>query len=150
MKSCAGVAAVLLVIFLIWRSWPATRPATLGSKGGRLSDCPSSPNCVCSQGADTDHGIEPLPLTGEPATAWQRLQRIVSALPRARIVKVDDHYMHVEFTSLLCQYVDDVEFLADPAAGKIHVRSASRIGHSDLGVNRARVEQIRSRWSAGE
>jgi uncharacterized protein (DUF1499 family) len=71
------------------------------------------------------------------------LGQAVSGLSRVRIVTQRDDYLHAEFTTPLLRFVDDVEFLADPAAGVIHVRSASRVGYSDLGVNRRRVRRIR-------
>jgi uncharacterized protein (DUF1499 family) len=79
--------------------------------------------------------------TGE--REWQALQAAIRRDPQAQLVTVEDHYLHAEFTSLIFRFVDDVEFLHDPASSQIHVRSASRIGHSDLGVNRARIEKLR-------
>jgi len=69
-------------------------------------------------------------------------------MKRARVVTEDGCYIHVEFTSFVFRFVDDAEFLLDEAVKTIHVRSASRIGYSDLGVNRKRVEMIRSRFDA--
>ena len=70
----------------------------------------------------------------------------VSGMKRARIVAAEERYIHAEFTSALFRFVDDVEFLLDSETKTIHVRSASRVGYSDLGVNRRRVEEIRSRF----
>lgn len=118
----------------------------VGLTEGRLRSCPKSPNCVCSQDQDTGHQIEPLRITGVPREAWDRLRDLILELPRTRIVSRDDHYLHAEFTTPLMRFVDDVEFLLDETAGVIHVRSASRIGYSDLGANRKRIEAIRQRW----
>ena len=118
----------------------------IGLVDGRLRPCPSSPNCVCSQNQDTGHHIEPLPFSGSPREAWDRLHALIEKLPRTRVVSRDDSYLHVEFTSLLMRFVDDVEFLLDEPASVIHIRSASRIGHSDLGANRKRIEAIRQHW----
>ena len=123
-----------------------TRPATLGVRDGRLAPCPSTPNCVSSLEPAGSHGIEPLPLAGPAATAVARLAQIVRSFPRAAIVRESATYLHAEFTSAFFRFVDDVEFLVDETAGVIHVRSASRLGSSDLGVNRRRIEAVRRRW----
>ena len=123
-----------------------TRPAGLGARDGKLLPCPSSPNCVSSQAADEGHRTAPLPYTGPARDAWSRLAGIIASLPRAKVMTDSGTYLHVEFTSLIFRFVDDVEFLADANAKVIHVRSASRVGHSDLGVNRRRIETIRARW----
>jgi uncharacterized protein (DUF1499 family) len=125
-----------------------TRPANLGMKDGILAPCPSTPNCVSSQATDPRHRIEPLPYTGSPAEALARLAGIVGLLPRATVIARSDGYLHADFTSLLFRFVDDVEFLVDDRAKVIHVRSASQMGYSDLGVNRTRIEEIRRLWKA--
>jgi uncharacterized protein (DUF1499 family) len=114
-----------------------------GLVGGRLAPCGPAPNCVCSEaGADVAQGIAPLPLTG---TEWDRVAAVVGALG-GHIVQQDAHYLHATFTSRLLRFVDDLELRQDGAA--IQVRSASRVGHSDLGVNRRRVEALRSALAA--
>lgn len=122
----------------------STRPADLGLVNGRLRDCPPSPNCVCTQASSADHRISPIPM-GELSAdeAMTRLKRILSGLPRVRIITADERYLHAEFTSLLFRFVDDVEFLIDEDRREVHFRSASRVGYSDLGANRARMEQLR-------
>jgi uncharacterized protein (DUF1499 family) len=72
------------------------------------------------------------------------LKDIVRTLSRTRLVEEDESYLHYEFTSLLLRFVDDVEFLFDDESKTIHFRSASRTGYGDLGVNRKRMEEIRS------
>ena len=123
-----------------------TRPANLGARDGRLLACPSSPNCVSSQAPDEGHRVAPLAYAGPIEGAMNRLRAIIRSLPRTAVVTDTGAYLHVEFTSALFRFVDDVEFLADGNAKVIHVRSASRLGTSDLGVNRKRVEEIRRRW----
>jgi uncharacterized protein (DUF1499 family) len=125
-------------------------PANLGAKGGRLAPCPSSPNCVSSQAdpADRTHAIAPFAFTGEPAGAWRALRDEVARAARARVVAEQDGYLRAEFATKLMGFVDDVEFLLDPGARVIHVRSASRLGYRDFGVNRDRVEAIRTRLAA--
>ena len=125
-----------------------TRPANLGLKNGALAPCPSSPNCVSTLAPDAGHRIEPLALTGPPAEALARLAGIVGSLPRAAVITRSEGYLHAECTSYLFRFVDDVEFVIDNDAKVVHVRSASRMGYSDLGVNRKRVEEIRRLWNA--
>jgi uncharacterized protein (DUF1499 family) len=140
-----GVVVLLAAFSLLSR-----RPDNLGVKDGRLAPCPASPNCVSSQAdpGDAEHRIEPLAFDGTPVEALNRIQAILATLPRVRIVSVTDNYLHVEFTSLLFRFVDDVEFYADPAARCVHLRSASRAGRSDLGVNRRRMESFRQAFAA--
>ena len=123
------------------------RPASLGVRQGRLAPCPSSPNCVSSLADDEMHRVAPLPFSGTAAAAIDRLAGTVRSLPRASVITATDTYLHAEFRSAVFRFVDDVEFLADESAGVIHLRSASRVGTSDLGVNRRRVETIRARWN---
>jgi uncharacterized protein (DUF1499 family) len=125
------------------------RPDNLGVREGRLSPCKPTPNCVASQAdkADAVHYIEPLKWSGPADEGWTALQRVLGGMPRVTIVSVRPGYLYAEFTSRLMGYVDDVEFLLDPA-GAIHVRSASRLGRGDLGANRARIEAIRQRLAA--
>lgn len=122
-------------------------PPPIGLVDGRLRPCPSSPNCVCSEASDS-HAIAPLRILDDPQFAWMRLKALVSELPRTRVVTSTDDYLHVEFTTALMRFVDDVEFLLDAEQGVIEVRSASRIGHSDLGTNRKRVESIRKMYES--
>lgn len=120
--------------------------ASAGAKGvndGRLAPCPDRPNCVSSQATDAVHAIAPLRYATGPEIALQRLRQVIESLPRTRIVIATDSYLHAEFTSALLRFVDDVEFQFDAINRLIHVRSASRVGYSDLGVNRRRVEIIR-------
>jgi uncharacterized protein (DUF1499 family) len=114
------------------------RPTNLGVKGGKLAACPGSPNCVNSQSADAQSKIEPL-----PPVAIADLQKVIESMERTTIVEATANYLHAEFKSQLMGYVDDVEFYLDPSANVLQVRSASRLGKSDLGVNRKRVETIR-------
>jgi uncharacterized protein (DUF1499 family) len=124
------------------------RPTNLGVKEGKLAPCPTSPNCVISQGdEDAEHAIAPLAYSGDPAQAIAKLTAIVKAMPRTTIIESTDSYLYAEFASQLLGFVDDVEFYLDPAESVIQVRSASRLGQSDLGVNRQRVEAIRQELS---
>lgn len=128
-------------------------PADLGVRDGRLKPPSPTPNSVSSQ-ADLWPGhpqqayarIAPLALHGPPEAALARLQQLLRAQPDAQVVQAAPGYLRVEFTTPWLKFVDDAEFWADPAAGVIHVRSASRLGQRDLGVNRARIEALRARW----
>lgn len=110
----------------------------------QLSPCPSSPNCVSTQAQDEGHAITPFRYRKSRAEATEALKEVIRSLPRTKLVEEDESYLHYEFTSLLLRFVDDVEFLFDDEAKTIHFRSASRTGYGDLGVNRARMEQMRS------
>lgn len=111
-----------------------------------LAPCPETPNCVSSLAEDATHRIEPLPLHGTPEEAIQRLQRIIERMPRAEVTEAGPTWLNATFRSLVFRFVDDLELAVDPDAGVIHVRSAARVGRSDLGVNRRRVETIRRRY----
>ncbi len=124
----------------------AARPSNLGVRDGRLAPCPDSSNCVSSQSTDNVHAVAPLSYTGTAADAFTALRNIIAGMKRAVIVEGTATYLHVEVTSALFRFVDDVEFYLVDTEKKIHIRSASRIGYSDLGVNRKRIEQIRLLW----
>jgi uncharacterized protein (DUF1499 family) len=123
------------------------RPSNLGAKNGRLAPCPSSPNCVSSQAdraGDAGHYVAPLAFKGDPRMAWDTLRALVAGSERAAIVAESEGYLRAEFASKLMGFVDDLECLLDARARVIHVRSASRLGRSDFGVNRARIETLRA------
>jgi len=131
-------------------------PADLGVRDGKLKPPSRTENSVSSQAdlwpdaPQKDYArIAPLPLAGGDAkAAITRIAALVEDLPGARIVERRDDYLYAQFTTALMRYVDDVEFWADPAAGVVQVRSASRLGSKDFGVNRARIESIRARLAA--
>ena len=131
----------IAVQFLNYRSQPA---AMLGATDGMLAECPASPNAVCSQSESEQHAISPISYApNAPASAWAALRKVVSDIPRVTIVEETDGYLRGECRTLLMRYVDDIEFVHVPAENMIHVRSASRIGYSDLNANRKRMEQVR-------
>jgi uncharacterized protein (DUF1499 family) len=135
---------------LIVASCSGSRPANLGVTNGLLAPCPSTPNCVSSQSSDPEHAVAALTYTSSPAEAMAKLKRIITGMPRTLILTDTSTYLHAEFTSAVMRFVDDVEFSLDEPTRSIHVRSASRLGKSDFGVNRKRVEEIRSKWMAQE
>ncbi len=121
----------------------------IGVDQGRLSPCPDTPNCVSSMAPtdDKSHFIEPL--SYQPADKQQALEtlnRVLALQKRTTIVDETETYLHVEFKSKIFRFVDDVEFLFSDHKPLIHIRSASRLGYSDLGANRKRMERIRSRF----
>ncbi len=136
-----------VVIVMVWARF-APPPPTLGVSGDQLAPCGSRPNCVSSQASDGEHAIAPLPRTGTATESLDRLAAIIEALPRTRIVTRTDSYLHAEFKSRLFGFVDDVEFYAPEGDEVVHFRSASRLGYSDLGANRARMEDIRAKYEA--
>ncbi|MGH7797529.1 MAG: DUF1499 domain-containing protein [Candidatus Binatia bacterium] len=125
-------------------SCPGTRPSHLGVKDSRLTPCPSSPNCVSSDDPDAAHSIAPFQLIQPAEDAWRAVHSTVAGLPRAKIITATADYLHAESSSAVFGFVDDVELHLRPAQNIIAVRSAARLGRSDLGVNRKRVENLRS------
>ena len=133
-----------------------TPPRDLGVRDGRLKPPSATPNSVSSQadqhagtGALVDEArIAPLPGGGDLAATMTRLRRSIEAMPGSRIVEARPDYLYVQFTTRWLKFVDDAEFWASGAEGVIHVRSASRLGRSDLGVNRARIEKLRAALAA--
>ena len=129
------IAVVVGGLFYLAHQSKAGSPP--GLSGGALTACPSSPNCVCSErGAADSHAVDPL-----PAASWAQLPAAVEAAGGVVVERGDD-YLAAAFRSRLFGFVDDVEFRK--AADAVHVRSASRVGRSDLGVNRKRVEALRA------
>ncbi len=142
-------AGLFVVLASLGLSCASRRAPALGVSAGRLLPCPDSPNCVCSQDDPASPSwIEPLELRGDAGDELERLAKLLEATPRASIVERGEGYLRAEFTTALLRFVDDVEFLVEAPAGVIHVRSASRVGHSDLGANRKRIEELRARWLA--
>jgi uncharacterized protein (DUF1499 family) len=110
----------------------------------KFSSCPDSPNCVSSQSADDAHFIEPLHYTAKTADARQKLIDILESSKRVQLANIERDYIHAEFRSSIFRFVDDVEFYFSPEEKIIHVKSASRSGYYDFGVNRRRVERLRA------
>ena len=135
-------ARIALCVSLLSAACAGTAPR-LGVSDGRLAPCPSSPNCVSSRSADARHRVEPLSLAGNVDAGWLALKEQVAALPRTRIVEQSPLYVRAECRSALFGFVDDLELLLDREAARIQVRSASRTGYGDMGVNRRRIEELR-------
>ena len=123
-------------------------PAAAGPS--RLSPCPDSPNCVSSQSTDSARFIEPLRYTGNLADARQKLIGLLENAKRVRLISAETDYLHAEFRSLIFNFVDDVEFYFSSEDRIVRVRSASRTGYYDFGVNRKRVERLRATFENSE
>lgn len=108
-----------------------------------LRDCGRRPNCVSSTASNPRRRVGPWPLRAEPTAAWRTIRDVVAATPRTRIVEQEEWYLRAEARSRLLRFVDDLEVAVDPEEGLVAVRSASRLGYSDRGVNRRRVERLR-------
>ena len=124
------------------------RPNNLGARGGFLVACPVSPNCVSSQADDESHRIAPLTFSGDPDKEFARLKTVLGRRNDTTVIEEKPGYLRVELRTVL--FVDDGEFLLDPARSVIQFRSASRLGYSDLGKNRSRMEAIRIQFLAAE
>jgi uncharacterized protein (DUF1499 family) len=144
------LAIALILAFLIWNNHilAGTPPTNLGIQDGKLAACPATPNCVNSQtpASDVEHAIAPIEFGGKASATMENLKLILKNTPRTNIViEGSTNYIYAEFTSKLMGFVDDVEFYIDDSSKTIQVRSASRLGESDLGVNRQRIEEIRTK-----
>ena len=151
----AGIFAVIAMLIGELGLLRGRTPDSLGVRDGRLKPPSSKPNSVSSQTSlYPDHkmrryaDIAPLAVKGDGPATIERLAHIVEKMPGARIVKRGPGYLYAQFTSHMMKFVDDTEFWFDPVANLVHVRSAARIGRSDFGVNRKRVESIRALLAA--
>jgi uncharacterized protein (DUF1499 family) len=141
-----GIALLISAYLVVLSVRSHTVPVAVGLTDGHLSPCPSTPNCVSSQAQNESAQVQPLVYSGPPEVAWRRLQHTVRDLG-GKIVTQQKGYFHATFTTPLFRFVDDVEFLLDKQAGVIQVKSSSRVGSSDLGTNRKRVETIRTSYN---
>jgi uncharacterized protein (DUF1499 family) len=123
-------------------------PRGIAAPGEALRPCPSTPNCVSTGASDARHAMPPLPFADGPAGAQARARAALLAEPRTRIVAEAPGYLRVEARSRLLRFVDDVEVVVDDRAQVVRFRSASRVGRSDLGVNRARMTRFSGRFRA--
>ena len=139
----------LVFAFLVWNNHilAGIPPTNIGINNGQFAVCPFTPNCVNSQAAvsDAEHSIKPIEIGGDTSQGLTDLKLAIKSMPRAVIIQETNNYLRAEFTSQLMGFVDDVEFYFDSDGKSIQVRSASRFGESDLGVNRQRIEEIRSK-----
>jgi len=152
MFSIIATAVFVLVVMYAGLGWWSHQPRfrATGLTDGRLAACPASPNCVCSEPEavdDSKHSIRPLRLeTGGKGAVWAAVVEVVRQMG-GRIDTDSGTYLHATFVSRIFRFVDDLELQADGES--VQVRSASRVGYSDLGANRKRVESLRSKLQAG-
>lgn len=132
-------------------SCSAPRPANLGMVDAlSLRPCPKSPNCVHTQAKEGKAKIKPFVYEGEMSEAKKKLLDVINNTKRTNVVSNQTNYVHVEFTTAVLRFIDDVEFYFPADSNLIHFRSASRLGHSDLGANRKRMEKLRKRFIGEE
>jgi len=143
-----GTAAAILlpVLGLGVLSLCCQKQSPPGEVAGELADCPESPNCVCSCDESESHQIEPISYQGDDTRAMQQLSDLLEQLPRSTVVTRADDYRHFVVRSAIFRFPDDVEILQDTGNKRFHIRSASRAGKSDLGVNRDRVQKLRKEF----
>ncbi len=155
------IVVLLLIVVAVaagqLRFLQGTAPADLGVRDGKLKPPSMTENSVTSQAAlYPDHpqrkyaDIAPLPLKGDGPATLAKIKAIVEGMDGAKVIKSEPDYLYAQFTSRLMKFVDDVEFWFDPAANAIQVRSASRVGRGDMGVNRKRIEAVRAALEAGK
>ncbi|WP_321402328.1 DUF1499 domain-containing protein [Maridesulfovibrio sp.] len=120
-------------------------PENLGINGGKLSPCPNSPNCVSSQENDKAHTVQSIKASGTNKQVIKKLRACIKQMG-GKIVSRSGPYLHAEFRSRWFRFVDDLECIYDEAEGRIELRSAARLGYSDFGVNKKRVEELRNRF----
>jgi uncharacterized protein (DUF1499 family) len=137
---------VMSILSSLLAACAGERPNNLGVHENRLSVCPSTPNCVSSQETDEQHRIAPLAFSGDADVAFARLKQILARRNDTKIIEEHSGYLRVELRTTF--FVDDGEFLLDRGGRVIHVRSASRLGYSDLGKNRSRMEVIRHEFTS--
>ena len=136
---------VSMLMMMTFVSCAGPKPENLGVKEGRLAPCPSSPNCVCSDDGGSRCGIAAIELVISPKQAWPIVVEVVYEMDRTTVIRDDEGYLHAEVASAIFGYVDDLELQLRAKQHEIAVRSASRMGWSDMGVNRRRVESIRKK-----
>jgi uncharacterized protein (DUF1499 family) len=108
----------------------------------KVTDCPNSPNCVSTRACRESAQMEPLPISREPEEIRKAIKKAVGEFKRTKILDESEHYLHFTFKTAVFRFVDDVEFEIDSEERLLHFRSASRLGYSDLGVNRKRMEKL--------
>ena len=130
--------ASFLFFFILINGCSGTKPTSIG----QFINCPDKPNCISSKSHSSSHISPPITYKGTTLKAKKTLLKVIESIPRAKVSTNNNKFLHVEFTSKVFRFVDDVEFYFDEPE-VIHFRSASRIGHSDMGVNRDRMEEIK-------
>jgi len=135
-----GLVAFLVILSIISRKKPST-----GLINGRLRPCSDRPNCVCSEDKELTSYVKPLTFSGNVKSNWERAKQIILEMG-GKIMHEEDCYLWATFSTRIFRFVDDLELRIDKDNGVIHIRSGSRVGYSDMGVNRRRVEDFRARF----
>ena len=139
----AGRMVGVLVLGIALAGCRGTPPATLGVADGKLAPCPSTPNCVHTADG-VPEGVRSVELDPRATDVWEKVRAVVAQMPRMTVITTTDRYLHAEETSRIFRFVDDLELLWLPdECSELVVRSASRLGRGDLGVNGRRVERLR-------
>jgi uncharacterized protein (DUF1499 family) len=141
-------AVVVFGMVLALSACAGDRPTNLGVIDGSLAACPDSPNCVSSLASEERHRIEPFATGDDPDAAFVLLAELIRRRPDATVIDSNDTYLRVELRTTF--FTDDAEFLLNRERRLIQLRSASRLGYSDLGLNRRRIEEIRGQWQRRE
>ena len=142
---------LIVILGFVFLIGCAGKTPKLGLNNDQLVPCPKTPNCVSSQITDEKHFIEPIYFIGSRQETQVQLVQILKTLQRTNIIDMQNNYIRVEFTSKILKFIDDVEFYFPATKTEtttIYFRSASRLGYSDLGVNRKRIEKIRQKFGA--
>ena len=141
-----GVIVAVIVVMALVLSVLSRQQEAPGLVDARLAPCPETPNCVCSEYPEQQAYVAPLPVEGDAAAAWQRARSAIEQ-SGGKIAHEEETYIAATYTSLLFRFVDDLELRLDRDAGVIHIRSASRVGRSDLGANSKRVARLREHFT---
>ena len=142
-----GTLLLIALVGCASESQTSSPVLTFDAASQKFAPCPDSPNCVSTHDSDAEHAIEPYTYSGSATDAKAKLVEVLSAMQRSSFQKSEDNYIHVEFRSRIFRFVDDVEIFIDDAAKQIHFRAAARLGYSDMGVNRKRMEEIRQKFA---
>jgi uncharacterized protein (DUF1499 family) len=142
----SGKVSMLMAATLVLAGFSSTGAVNQDGKNGHFAPCPGSPNCVSTEARDDIHTIAPISYSTDMENAKAKLIGVIRSMPRSKIVSERINYISAEFTSAIFRFVDDVEFFIDDDSKTIQFRSASRVGYSDMGVNRKRMEEIRKRF----
>ena len=129
-----------LFLLLLLTSCSGTRPTHLGiQENGRFAPCPDKPNCVQSESQKEEHRFPTFRTTSD--SSWVQLVKVIQEQPRTDVIsEKNQNYLHAEATSALWRFVDDIEVILDKE--QLYFKSASRLGYSDMGVNRERLETL--------
>lgn len=141
-----SILVVLVCSIILLTGCGRNMPEGLGLNNNALAECPDSPNCVSTQTKKKEATIEPIKYKLDDKTAYKLLLQVIESNKLATVISKTNNYIHVAYHTSSKIFIDDVEFYIDAAAGVIHFRSASRVGHSDLGANRKRMEKIRNEF----